>query len=97
MDMESRAMVVGKSKRQWTDKATGEVKQYKEMHVIYEKPPKDDAFEGQRVEVLRMPDSTPYGSVRVGATYDIDFEARNTRNGVMLVVTGVQYVDLSVA
>ena len=88
-----KAIIVGKHDRSWTDKQTGVFNEYYQIHVIYEKSPKDSKFEGQKVEILRVPDGVSFAGIRVGATYDLEFEIRSTKKGNFAYLADMTYVD----
>ena len=75
-----KVTVLGKKNTQYVQKATGEVKKIRELHVLCDPPihPKD-GFEGCEVKVVWCP--FDINDIKIGQKYDFVYEVRTGRNG----------------
>ena len=75
-----KATVLGKKNTTYVQKATGEVKNIRELHVLCDPPvhPRD-GFEGAEVKVVWCPFAID--DIKVGEKYDFLYEVRTGRNG----------------
>ena len=84
--------VVGKKDSTYTVKATGEVKQARELHVVKDPAIHPQAgFIGQEVDKVWC--SFPIDKINVGGRYDLVYEVRNGRNGAYATLVDVVAVD----
>lgn len=68
------AKLLGKESRTYTNKSTGELKEFRAAHVIWEGRQKN-GLEGTMVEVVTLPRDVDYKSLRIGESYDIVYGA----------------------
>jgi len=68
----SKALVVGKEQRSYADKTTGELKQYRAMHVVWQDK-KKDGLTGSMVETVSVPRELDFDSVQVNTIYRLHY------------------------
>ena len=93
------ALLVGKRQSaEYTNKNTGEVTRWRELHVVYSEPMEFDnrtgeGGQGQTVEVLPVPSNVDFATVKVNAVYDLIFNLRQTKDGRKAVFTGLEFKE----
>lgn len=72
--------LMGIESRDWTDKTTGEVKNYTALHVVYEMEDEPIA-QGNRVESFSCPRDVNAAKLKIGDLYELEWTHYKTKNG----------------
>ena len=72
--------IEGISKREWSDKQSGEVKTFVDLHCIVLNRP-SDGLTGNEVKIVNASTFPGVNELRVGSTYNADFDIIETSKG----------------
>ena len=94
----AKGIIVGKEIRKFADKQTGELKESRILHVLWDKPRRpEDGFNGQKVSAESAPFSVD--DLKIGDYCFFDYDTRSTKSGTFARLADVEvlkHVDLSV-
>jgi len=68
----ARALIVGTERRAYADKATGELKEYRAVHVVWQDKAKD-GLRGSMVESISAPKGIDLESLELNTVYRLYF------------------------
>lgn len=94
----AKGIIVGKDVRSVTDKGTGEMKEFRTLHVLWDKPRRlEDGFDGQKVSAESAPFSVD--DLKIGDYCFFDYDTRITKSGTFARLADVDvlaHVDMSI-
>lgn len=88
----SKCLVVGVEVRSYSDKNTGELKYFRELHVVHDEPKrKVDGLRGQRCEVIVA--RFDVSDIQPRKRYELEYETRNFRGVSQAILVGLEPLD----
>ena len=86
--------LMGIEKREWVDKATGELKQFVGLHVVYEQGGVESGFVGKRCENFACPREVNPADLKMGQCYELQYTHFQMKNGLGARITGLVPVEV---